>query len=100
MDRIKYHGGNSTAPGARDTITTVVTTTTTTVAAFLGAALGGAAVVALILFLITKELASAEEEGGRHGPRLKFFLKALNVPIAALLPVFAAIVLAKVLEVL
>lgn len=81
-------------------VTVVTTTTTTTVATLVGAALGAVAVVVLILFLIAKELASAEHEGGRRGPRLTFFLKVLNVPIASLLAVFAAIVLAKVLEVL
>lgn len=82
-------------------ITTVVTTTTTTtVTTLLGAALGAVAVVALILLLISKELASAEAESGRHGARLAFFLKALNIPVVSLLAVFVAIVAAKVLEVL
>lgn len=82
-------------------VTTVVTTTTTTtVASVLGAALGAVAVVALIVFLVVRELASAEAERGRVGPRFEFFLKSLNVPIVSLLAVFAAIVAAKVLAVL
>lgn len=82
------------------TTTTTTTTATTTVTTLFGASLGAIAVVALILLLISKELGSAEAEGGRRGPRLAFFLKALNIPIVSLLAVFVAIVAAKVLEVL
>jgi ABC-type transport system involved in multi-copper enzyme maturation permease subunit len=82
-------------------VTTVVTTTTvTTVTSLVGAALGVVAVLTLIVLLIAKELGSAEEESGRKSRRLAFFLKAVNVPIVPLLAVFAAIVAAKVLEVL
>lgn len=79
---------------------TTVTTAALTSSALVAAGLGAAAVISLITLLIMKELSSAELESGRDSPRLRFFAASLNVPIVALLLVFAVIVAVKVWEVL
>jgi hypothetical protein len=78
-------------------ISTVTTTTVSTVvlATGLGASLGLMAVLVLIGFLVTKELAGA----GDH-PRLQRLSRQLTVVIVPLLIVFAAIVVARVVQIL
>ena len=81
----------STAAGTTATIASI---------SLAGGLLGIVAIISLLIVVLMKETGVGGSRAERSSPSTQFLLRTLNAPILALLPVFVAIVIDRVLDIL